>query len=235
MDSLGRRRPALWAAWLTVLTAAGFSRAQTTPAASDPAPATAATSAATAAARKPTVDELLARQKPAPFDFTDAKITDIMAYIVKSYDVDIVDKYPLTDLLTMKDMGNLTAREAINILNASIMPLGYTVVESVRGDPARVVLTIVTTKADAGKLVPLFYGNDPAAIPEGDARRMQVLTFKAVDPEKARAMILSVVGAQADITINVSTKKMVITDTSTHVHTAAALLQALEKQAEQGQ
>jgi Flp pilus assembly secretin CpaC len=52
-----------------------------------------------------------------------------------------------------------------------------------------------------------------------------------VDPEKARAMILGVVGDQADVTVNPSTRSIVITDTATHVHTAAALLQVLEKQA----
>jgi type II secretory pathway component GspD/PulD (secretin) len=93
------------------------------------------------------------------------------------------------------------------------------------------VLTIVPTKTDAGTLVPVYYGNDPAQIPEGDARRTQVLTFDAVDPDKARDMIVSVVGKQAEITVNPSTKTIIITDTGTHIHTAAALLQALEKQA----
>jgi type II secretory pathway component GspD/PulD (secretin) len=228
MKSSGGGRWGLWVI-CTVMLGGGFAFAQATPAT---APASvAATTTTSAPAKKPTVDELLANQSAVPFDFTNTPIGDIMDYIAKSYHVQIVNQYDLSDRLTMKQLGNLTPREAINILNASILALGYAVIESVRGEPPTVVLTIVPTKKDAGTLVSIYNGNDPAAIPEGEARRTQVMTCTLVDPEKARESILSVVGKQAEITVNASTKTIIITDTSSHVHTAAAVLQMLEKQA----
>lgn len=40
------------------------------------------------------------------------------------------------------------------------------------------------------------------------------------------------IGRQAEITVNAATQTITLTDTGTHVHAAAALLQTLEKQAE---
>ena len=155
---------------------------------------------------------------------------EVLDYIATSYDLDIINNYPLTDRVTMQ-FGELRAREAINLLNSTVLALGYTIVESVRGDSGRVVLTVTPIKVDAGTLVSVFYGTDPDKIPEGEARRTQVMTFKAVDPQKATDTIVSVVGKQAEITVNPSTKTIIITDTASHVHTAAAVLQMLEKQA----
>jgi type II secretory pathway component GspD/PulD (secretin) len=231
---MGRRRFGLWF-FVVALAPSGVAPGQTAsaPAASAPlaaAPATNVAAPAAAPAKKPTVDELLAARKPVPFDFTVAPMKDVVDYIAKSYDLEIVNNYPLTDRVTMQ-FGNLNAREAINILNSSILALGYTIVESVRGDPAHVVLTVAPIKVDAGTLVTVFYGADPDKIPEGEARRTQVMAFQAVDPQKAADTIVSVVGKQAEVSVNSSTKTIIITDTASHVHTAAALLQMLEKQA----
>jgi type II secretory pathway component GspD/PulD (secretin) len=226
MDSMDRGSIGRWAL-AVALASAGVALGQTDGA----PPATAAAAvAATAPATKPSVDELLAARKPAPFDFSAAPMIDVMDYVSRSYDLDIVNNYPLTDRVTMQ-FAHLSAREAINILDSSILPLGYTLIESVRGDPARVVLTVAPTKLDAGRLMPVFYGNDPDQIPEGEAQRTQVMTLKAVDPQKAHDTLVAVLGKQAEITINPSNKTIIIADTSTHVHMAAALLQMLEKQA----
>ncbi len=225
MNRMGRR-PIGLGMFVLALVSCGVSLGQT-----DSAPATSAPATnAGAPAKKPTVDELLSAKKPAAFDFTVAPMKDVMDYIAKSYDIEIVNNYPLTDRVTMQ-FGDLSAREAVNILNSSVLALGYTIIESVRGEPGHVVLTVAPIKVDAGTLVSVFYGTDPDKIPEGEARRTQVMTYKAVDPQKASDTIVSVVGKQAEITVNPATKTIIITDTASHVHTAAALLQMLEKQA----
>ena len=227
MDSVGRGNFGRWVLALA-LASAGAARGQT-----DRAPATAAaaaTAAASVPARKPTVEELLSAQKPVAFDFSVAPMKEVMDFVAQSYDLEIVNNYPLTDRVTMR-FERLSAREAINILDSSILALGYTLIESVRGDPARVVLTVAPAKSDAGRLVSVFYGNNPDQIPEGEARRTQVMTLKAVDPQKANETLVAVLGKQAEITVNPANKTIIITDTSSHVHTAAALLRMLETQA----
>ena len=79
--------------------------------------------------------------------------------------------------------------------------------------------------------VPVSYGNDPAKISEGEDIRTQVFILSDVDPAKAKDAIASVLGYKADVTLNPSNHTMIVTDTGTHVHTAAALLMVLEKQA----
>ena len=227
MDSMGRgsfgRCVLAWA-----LASAGAALGQTD---SAPAvPAATATAPAGAPARKPTVEELLSAKKPVAFDFSVAPMQDVMDHVARSYDLEIVNNYSLTDRVTMQ-FERLSAREAINILDSSILTLGYTLIESVRGDPPHVVLTVAPTKADAGRLVPVYYGNDPDQVPEGEARRTQVMTLKAVDPQKANDTLVAVLGKQAEIIVNPSNKTIIITDTSSHVHTAAALLRMLETQA----
>jgi len=229
MDKMGRGSIGLGILALA-LAASGAAPGQTATAPAASGPASNAAPAATPA-KKPTVEELLSATKPVSFDFSGKPMQDVLDYVARSFGIEIVNHYPLTDQVTIT-LGDLSAREAINILNSSILVLGYTVLESVRGDPPHVVLTIVpTTKMDAGAPAQVFFGNDPDTIPEGEARRTQVMNVKAADLQKTRDTIVAVVGKQAEITVNPANKTIIITDTASHVHTAAALLQMLEKQA----
>jgi type II secretory pathway component GspD/PulD (secretin) len=200
--------------------------AQTAPASTREATATAAMTSAT----RPTVAELLSH-KTATFDFNDATIPELVEFISKTYDMDIFNTYDLKGLVTMKS-DKVNARQAINSLNSAILALGYTVVESVRGNPPRIVLTIVPTRSDAGSLVPVFYGSNPDKIPEGTEMRTQIMTFTGIDPEKVRTYLSAVIGSQADMQVNAASKSITLTDTGSHVHAAASLLQTLEKQAD---
>jgi type II secretory pathway component GspD/PulD (secretin) len=207
---------------------------QTAPGRSAPATASAPTTApkttTSAPATQPTVAELLSR-KTATFDFNDVTIPDLMDYISKTYDLDVFNTYDLKGLVTMKT-DRVTARQAINSLNSTILALGYTLVESVRGNPPRVVLTVVPTRANAGSLVPVYYGTNPDKIPEGLEMRTQIMTFSGIDADKVRTYLSAVISPQADIQISASSKTITLTDTGSHVHAAASLLQTLEKQAD---
>jgi type II secretory pathway component GspD/PulD (secretin) len=203
---------------------------QSVPAVGATAPtAVAATTEPAPRTTRPTVAELLP-SKTATLNFDDATIPTIIDFISRTYGIEIVNKYELKGLVTMKSE-HVTARQAINSLNSMIVGLGYNTVESVRGDPPRVVLTVVPTRSDAGSLIPMYYGSDPDKIPEGNEMRTQIMTFTGIDAEKARMYLSAVIGKQAEMQVTASTKTITLTDTSTHVHAAAALLQMLEKQA----
>ena len=138
--------------------------------------------------------------------------------------------------ITAKVPGEVTAHEALGIVNASIMPYGFLAMETVRlrDDAAHTpygVVTIVATRKDVGASRPVFYGMDPDKVPEGDDIRTQVITLKYLDLVKARDVIASVLAKNADITVNTDRKSLIITDTATHVHSAVTVLQILENQA----
>jgi type II secretory pathway component GspD/PulD (secretin) len=218
-------------AWMLAATS-GAAPAQSAPATDRaPAPTSTTASAPTAPATRPTVAELLTH-KTAPFNFDDVAIPAIIDFISKTYDIEIfcASTYELKGLVTMK-FDNVTARQAINSLNSTLLTLGYTLVESVRGDPPRVVVTVVPTRADAGTFISTYYGSNPDLIPEGDAMRTQIMTFSAADPEQVRTLISAVIGRQAEMSVNASTMTVTLTDTGSHVRAAAALLQTLDKQA----
>jgi type II secretory pathway component GspD/PulD (secretin) len=200
------------------------------PPASAPAPTTAATATSAPAAKKPSVDDLFASRPKARLSFHATPIPDVLSSIAKTYDFDVVNNYELTGIVTM-DFENMSARDALNSLNGTIVGLGYTFVESVRGEPPRVVVTVVPTRTDAGTLIPVFQGNDPEQIPEGSDLRTQVMAFKQTDPDKLQTFLATVVGKEAKIAINPGNKTVTITDTSAHVRAAAKLLQLLESQA----
>jgi type II secretory pathway component GspD/PulD (secretin) len=205
--------------------------AQTLPA-SDAATMVAVTTSAPASSTShPSVADLLPR-KTATLEFHDATITAMMDSIAKTYDIDIFNTYDLKGLVTMKSE-DTTARQAINSLNSTILALGYTLVESVRGNPPRIVLTVVPTRSDAGSLMPVFYGSNPDLIPEGTEMRTQIMTFTGLDPDKVKTFLSAVVGRQAQLDVNSGARTITLTDTGSHVHAAAALLQTLEKQAEE--
>jgi type II secretory pathway component GspD/PulD (secretin) len=199
-------------------------------------PATAPTPPATTsapAAKKPSVEELLASRPKAHLSFQAAPIPRVLSSVAKTYDLDVVNNYELPGIVTM-DFANMSAREALNSLNGTIVALGYSLVESVRGEPPRVVVTIVPTRNDAGTLVSVFQGNDPEQIPEGDSLRTQIMSFGLTDPDKLRTFLTAVVGKDAKIAINPGNKTVTLTDTSTHVRAAAKLLQLLASQAPEG-
>ena len=119
MNNMGRHRIGLGMLVLT-LASAGLALGQTTTAPAPGtlptiAPATTAATAPLAPAKKPTIDELLSDRKPVAFDFSVAPMKDVMDFIAASYDLDIVNKYPFTDRVTIQ-FAALNARQAIDVI-----------------------------------------------------------------------------------------------------------------------
>jgi type II secretory pathway component GspD/PulD (secretin) len=240
MDRLGRKAAGFVAVALASMSVAVA--APTAPgggAAAAPAPSSMTAGSASAAGAttsapgtrsttRTTVAQLLPTKK-ANLNFDDATIPAIMDFISKTYGIDISNQYEIKGLVTMKSQ-DVSARQAINSLNSMIQGLGYTLVESVRGEEPRIVLTVVPTRSNAGSLIPVYYGNDPDKIPESIDMRTQIMTFSKMDAEKVRTYLSAVIGKQAEISVNAGTKTITLTDTETHVHAAAALLQTLEQQ-----
>jgi hypothetical protein len=212
-------------------TASSATTAPASPAASRSAPAVAASAPATRA-KRPAAAEILSRKR-VPFDFVAAPLNDVLQFMGKNFDVGIENAYDLPDLVNVRN--TLDAKQAIDILNTSLQPVGYSVVESVRDDQGtpRVFLTVTQIKKDAGNMMPVFRGMDPAAIPEGEEIRTQIMTVKNLDLEKYRGTITSVC-KDATLEINAETKTLIITDTGTHIHTLAVVLQVLDNQAAAG-
>jgi len=233
-----KRTGMVWAAVIAAAIGIGRTWAADSAPASAPAAAAstpAATEASVGNATEPlaSVDELLSK-KLVSIDLEAKPITEVLDFLAKTYGIEI-SKRANEDLpqerITLKPDHPMAAREAINSVNDALLVLGYTMVETVKGDPPVVVATVLPTRRDAGGHVPVYYGNDPEKIAEGDTIRTQVFVLTNVEPAKARETIASVLGARADVTLNNPTHTMIVTDTGTHVHTAASLLIVLEKQA----
>jgi type II secretory pathway component GspD/PulD (secretin) len=141
-----------------------------------------------------------------------------------------MNQYSLKEHITIR-AGKVNAAQALILLKDMLLPLGYTGLESVRGDPPHVVLTIVAVKRETGTMIPISRGMDPEKIPKTDDLVTQVMTLTNLDPAKAREAAASVLGERADITVNVESKTLIITDSSANIRRAAALLLVLEKQA----
>lgn len=204
---------------------------QTMPQSARATPAPAASNPSATRPKRPSVSEIRSK-KTVDFDFEGASVSDILTFMGKSYDVKIEYAFEdrLTDLLTIKRK-DVSEAEAVKIMNLAIQSRGYAIVESVRDDegPPRVALTVLQTKKDAGREAPVYSGNDPEKIPEGNELRTQIITVKNVDLEKHRGMIESALSKDAEITIKPEEKTLIVTDTSTHVHTLVFTLQVLEK------
>jgi hypothetical protein len=209
----------------------GFSPAlaAASPTAGTQPPSTAPSTTTATAPKKATVAELLATRPAAPLHLSNTSIPNALKIVGKTYDLDIINNYEFAGVVFI-NYDSLSARQAIDALNAAIAGVGYTIVESVRGQNPRVVLTVVPTRVDAGAVRPVFEGNDPEKIPEGLDIRTQIMPFGKTDPDKLRTFLAAVIDRDAPLTINPTTKTITITDTSTHVRAAAKLLQLLESQ-----
>lgn len=221
------------------------------------APSTTPSSAASTAPQKPSFDQLLAG-KTAAFSYTDAPVNTVIDALGKTYGIEVENNYRNNErgvsvpvivditasrqgealpvpLITARISGEISAREALAIVNATIMPYGFAAVETVRlradTKAPYPVVTILPTRKDAGASRPVFYGMDPKSIPEGDEIRTQVIALKNLELTKAKDIVASVLGKGADITVNEDRKTLILTDTATHIHSAAVVLQILENQA----
>ncbi len=215
--------------------------------ATQPALPAASATASTQAAKTPPVDDLLPKNKAA-VDLEQKTIPETLDFLAKTYGLSVTsratDDLP-KEKITLKPEQPMAAKEAIDAVNDSLLVLGFTIVKTAQGDPPQVVLTVVPTRPVTSLVDPLNkdrepeefetpvgFGNDPDKIPEGDSLRTQVFTLKSVDPAKARETIASVLSARATVTVDPSMNRLIVTDSGTHVHTAAALLAVLEKQAD---
>jgi type II secretory pathway component GspD/PulD (secretin) len=171
-----------------------------------------------------------------PIDISDQPVAEMATYIAKSFNFRLVDPFQLQQRVTIKLREPVTAAEAIQLLDQTLLSMGYTVMREVRVDPPMLELRI-TSAAQQGGLpqLPVHSGADPARIPATDELRTQVISLTYTDPQKARDLIAPVLDAKADVTINTVAKTIMITDTSSRIRTAASLIQVLEKQAAEKQ
>jgi len=163
------------------------------------------------------------------FDFSNEPIANVVAYVARSFNFRLIDPYKLQQTITMKFKEPLGAKDAIDILDQSLLALGYTVQRETIGNPPIVQLRVTTASQHPGLRV--FNGIDPTQIPDNDELRTQVIPLTHVDPEKARQLVVPVLDQKADITVNAGSKTLIITDTNSRIRTAVSLLQVLEKQA----
>lgn len=227
------RRLPWFIASLSFAVAVSANAQSTQPASMVPAAAvTPSTAPATRPAGPVTVESLLPAKK-IPFDISDQTIADLSVYIAKSYGFRLIDPFRLQQRVTIKLRDPVSAAEAIDLLDQTLLPLGYTVMREARTNPTLLELRITTTTKQTG--LPIHTGGDPAGIPNTDELRTQIISLRYVEPQKAADLIAPVLDAKADITVNPSSKTLIITDTANRIRTAATLIQVLEKQAAEKQ
>jgi type II secretory pathway component GspD/PulD (secretin) len=228
------------------LTACGIGIA-TVSALAQPVPSTSPSTApatAPAAAKKPTVDQLLPKDA-VTLNFKDVTLKEALDTIGEKYGISVRNVY---DLVSRQDdpdaVGepiritlvnkSMTARQAIAMINGSLLLMGYTISENVTGDPPKVVLTVIQSGRRDTTGIQVYFGQDPAEIPEGPQMRTQVMTLTRVKASDAKEYLLAAMGLPADsdvISVNETARQLVITDTATHVRQAAGLLLVLERMA----
>jgi type II secretory pathway component GspD/PulD (secretin) len=199
------------------------------------APATAPASAPATtkpAAKKPSADELLSKD-PIEVSFQDAPLADALETLAKKCNATLQDEYvkKFSEHRLTLSLGKVPPADAIKAVSGVLQSFGYQLATNVRGDPARVEITVMPdSSSKVTENRNYFKPTDPDNIPETDEIRSQVFQLVKADPQKAKKQISELVPT-ADITIDDASNLLIVTDTSSHVHTAAVLLQLLEKQA----
>ena len=92
-------------------------------------------------------------------------------------------------------------------MNAALKPKGYVVIKM------GMILKILT-KQHAREAPPVFYGSDPAEIPDSDDLRTQVMPVLALDAVKLRQDLTPMISSETSMMANAASNSLVVTDAS---------------------
>jgi general secretion pathway protein D len=156
------------------------------------------------------------------FNFKDAPVDAILDFLSQRAGFSILKDGPVDAHATILSKQPVSAEQAVTLLDSALKVNGFAVIRQGQ------ILHIVTRdKARKGN-VPVQFGNDPAAIAEGDELVTQVIPISNVSATKLRDDLKPLIATDADVTANDGSNSIIITDSSSAVRRLVTIIAAVD-------
>jgi general secretion pathway protein D len=155
--------------------------------------------------------------------FKDAPIDSVLSYLSQSAGYQVLKTASVDGNVTAWSEQPVTPEKAVELLNSMLKDKGYTAV--VQGT----VLKVMTIQQAQKSSIPVFFGEDPRAIPLTDTLVTQVIPLKTLDAIKLRQDLQPLVSSTTDLTANAASNSLMMTDTQANVHRVVEIVSNLDK------
>jgi len=155
-------------------------------------------------------------------NFEDAPLDTVLEYLSEVAGLAVVQEVSVAGRVTVTSRQPLSVDGVVSLLNTILKEKGYAAILMDR------TLKIVALEEAKKQNIPVRSGNDPAKIEASDELITQVIPIRYADAAKLRDDLASLVSDYADLSANVSSNTLILTDTSANIRRIVEIVQALD-------
>ncbi|HNS31493.1 MAG TPA: type II secretion system secretin GspD [bacterium] len=174
----------------------------------------------------PAVEREADKQQPGEkkirLNFRDASLDSVLEYLSETAGLSVVRETTVEGRITVMSRQPISVNEAVSLLNVALKEKGYAAISMGR------ILKIVPL-ADAKKRnIPVRSGNNPADIEPTDMIVTQIIPIRYLNVTQLKQDLAPLLPAYAELTANVSSNSLILTDTEANIRRIAEIVRALD-------
>ena len=155
-------------------------------------------------------------------NFQNASLADVLNYLSEAAGFIVVQEAPVSGTVNVMSKQEVTAEEAVDLLNAVLLEKGFIAIRNGR------ILKIVNRKDAQKKDLPVEQGSDPDKIPRKDQMVTQIMPLRYGEAAKLVENLQPLLSENATITANESANTIILTDTQTNIRRIATIIRAID-------
>ena len=155
-------------------------------------------------------------------NFQDASLSAVLNYLSEAAGFVIVQEAQVSGTVNVMSRQEITAEEAVDLLNAVLLEKGYIAIRNGR------ILKIVSRKDAQKRDLPVHNGSDPDQIPRKDEMVTQIMPLRYGEAAKLVENLQSLLSENATISANESANTIILTDTQTNIRRIATIIKAID-------
>ena len=155
-------------------------------------------------------------------NFQDTPIDAILNHLSEAAGFTVIKDATIGGKVTVISRQPVTPEEAVVLLNSVLKTQNYTAIQM-----GNRVLKVVPRGTAEKSNIPVFFGADPAQIPETDTIITQVIPVRKVDAVRLRADLTPL--TDATMSANAGSNTIMITDTSANIRRVVQIIASLDK------
>jgi len=155
-------------------------------------------------------------------DFEDASLKTVLEYLSETAGLVVVQEVSVAGKVTVMSRQPLSVEEVVSLLNTVLKQKGYAAILMGR------TLKIVKLADAKTHSIPVRSGNDPARIAPTDELITQIIPVRHADAAKLKDDLSPLVPSHANLTANVSSNALILTDTSANIRRIVEIVRALD-------
>lgn len=158
--------------------------------------------------------------------FENAPIDTVLNYVAEATGFVVMKETPgaIEGRISINSPTPVSPDEAVTLLNAVLRTQGYAAIQQDR-------LLKIVTRDKIKKMANVFFGADPAQIPNSDEVITQVIPLRSVEATRLRQDLATMIPIDADVAANAGSNAIIITDVASNIKRIVKIIYELDKDA----